>query len=103
MSRRPRSPRASATAPSSRPTQGDVYHGTLTDRALLLAEGYLDAEDDFEVLTEAEVREQFAWIHVRARYNAWWDGFNLATATATVTAAAPKLSLLQRIASRLWQ
>jgi hypothetical protein len=76
-----------------------TYSGTAEDRTLLIAEGNLDPDDQFTTLTYAEVRQRFAWVTRKVAYNAFWRGYEVATADAAA-ALEPfeRPSLLSRIA-----
>ena len=64
----------------------DVYSGTLNDRALLIADECLTVEDDFQVVTDAEVRDRLtAWVILKTWHVSFWRGYNLGRADATPT------------------
>jgi hypothetical protein len=69
-----------------------TYTGTAEDRKLLLADGTLDSEDSFQVISAYEVRVFF---NTRLTYRAWWKGHAIGATDASV--ATPKPSLRERL------
>ena len=81
-----------------------TYTGTAEDYKLLLAEGTLDPQDPFEVisLTEGHYR-LMKWAILKTKHTAFWSGYKLAShdAAAALVAIEPKPSLLARLAGWL--
>ena len=76
-----------------------MYTGTIRDRELLTADGCLTADDDFEVVSDAEVRARLTvWIVLKTRHTYFWGGYSLGRADATPT---PKDSWLKSLLRRV--
>jgi hypothetical protein len=76
-----------------------AYTGTAADYELLLADGYLDPEDAFETISVGEVRARLTnWLVAKLTYQAWWNGYEVATADAAAAVASiERPSILRRI------
>jgi hypothetical protein len=76
-----------------------TYTGTESDHSLLLAEGTLDTQDPFDVITFAEVRYRLTkWAILKTRHASFWSGYELGRTDA---AAVPKGSWVKSLLRRI--